>query len=115
MIQTIYGHGESAAALWPVPLVNESEIIDPDAEGCGVEADLNGLLPRGVNYRSGPTTEMVGRLWGPTPVTIRRMRDNEPPDLLLEELDSMRRLRHPGKLKSFLIFFLNFNLFCLVY
>lgn len=96
-MQTFFGKGESAAALWPVPLVNESEISDPDDEGCGVEADLNGLLPRGVNYRTGPTTEMVARRWHQTPVSLRRIRDNQPPDLLLEELHSMSRLRHPGR------------------
>ncbi|XP_046455996.1 uncharacterized protein LOC124203305 isoform X4 [Daphnia pulex] len=92
----LYGRGESAAALWPVPLISESEISDPDDDGCGVEADLNGLLPRGIAYRSGPTTEMIPRRWHQTPVTIRRMRDNQPPDLLFEELQSMSRLRHPG-------------------
>ncbi|XP_045035424.1 inactive serine/threonine-protein kinase TEX14-like isoform X1 [Daphnia magna] len=92
----LYGRGESAAALWPVPLISETEISDPDDDGCGAEADLNGLLPRGIAYRCGPTTEMVSRRWHQTPVTIRRMRDNQPPDLLFEELQSMSRLRHPG-------------------
>lgn len=83
-----YGKGESAAALWPVPLVNESEILHLNANVVSV------LLPSGIDYRSGPTTEMVGRHWGQSPVTLRRMRGNEPPDLLLEELSNMRRLRH---------------------
>lgn len=86
--------------MWPVPLVNESEISDPDDDGCGAETDLNGLLPRGIAYRAGPTTEMVPRRWHQTPVTVRRMKDNQPPDLLFEELHSMSRLRHPGIISS---------------
>ncbi len=84
------GFGMAAADFWPVPLVNESEIVDLDA------TVSNGLLPRGIDYRSGPTTEMVGRHWGLTPVTLRRMIGNEPSDLLQEELAKMRRLRHSG-------------------
>ncbi|XP_046446927.1 inactive serine/threonine-protein kinase TEX14-like [Daphnia pulex] len=94
----LYGRGESAAALWPVPLISESEISDPDDDAYGAKADLNGYLPRGIAYRSGPTTEMISRRWLETPVTIRRMKDDQPPDLLFEELHSMSRLRHPGLL-----------------
>lgn len=92
----LYGRGESAAALWPVPLVNESDISDPDNDGYGVEADLNGLLPRGVAYRCGPSTEFVSRRWHQTMISVRRMRDHQPPDLLVEELHNMSRLRHHG-------------------
>ena len=92
----MYGRGESAAALWPVPLVDESEIVDPDEDECGIEAALYGLLPRSVAYRSGATTEMVPRRWHQTPVTVRRIKDHHTSDILLEELHSMSRLRHPG-------------------
>ena len=40
---------------------------------------------------------MVARRWNQTSVSIRRTRDNQPPDLLLEELHNLSRLRHPGK------------------
>ncbi len=96
-------------------MISESEISDPDDDGCGAEADLNGLLPRGIAYRSGPTTEMISRRWHQTPVTIRRMRDNQPPDLLFEELHSMSRLRHPGNILSKIFIepvAIYFNLLC---
>ena len=92
-MQTLFGRGEFAAALWPVELIAETDVVDPD-EGSG--DDLNGLLPRGVNYRTGATTEMVARRWNQTSVSVRRTRDNLPPDLLLEELQNLSRLRHPG-------------------
>jgi hypothetical protein len=95
-----------------VPLINESEISDPDDEGRGARANLNGFLPRGIAYRSGPTTEMIPRSWYQTPVNIRRMKDEQPPDLLFEELRSMSRLRHHGKIfsKNFYRIFIYFNL-----
>ena len=94
--QVIYGNGESAAALWPVPLVDETQLSDPDDDYCDSDAALNGLLPKGVAYRVGPTTEMVPRRWHHTAVTVRRLRENQTPDILFEELHSMSRLRHPG-------------------
>ena len=102
-----------------MPLVDEAEISDPDDDGNDEEADLNGLIPRGVSYRDGPTTEMVPRRWNQTSVTVRRMKDNHQPDLLFEELRSMSRLRHPGNvfnlrfLKKFESLYLSVNLFIL--
>jgi hypothetical protein len=95
-------------------LISESEISDPDDDGCGAEADVNALLPRGIAYRSGPTNEMISRRWHQTPVSIRRMKGNQPPDLLFEELRSMSRLRHPGKIlsKKFYRILIYFNLLC---
>ena len=46
---------------WPVPLVDEAEISDPDDDG-----------NVGVTYKAGPTTEMVPRRWNQTSVTVRR-------------------------------------------
>ena len=78
--------------------MDEAEIIenDPDEDENDEEADLNGLLPRGVAYKSGPTTEMVPRRWHQTPVTVRRMKDNQRPGVPFKELRSISRLRHPG-------------------
>ena len=105
-LQVLYGRGESAAALWPVPLVDESQLSDPDDDFCEMEAALNGLLPRGVAYRVGPSTEMVPRKWLQTAVSVRRLKENHPPDILFEELHSMSRLRHPGtRTESTLCFF----------
>ena len=101
-LQVLYGHGESAAAFWPVPLVSESQLSDPDDDYCDVKAALNGLMQKGVAFRVGPTTEMVPRRWHQTPqhhhnISIRRLKNNHPPDILFEELHNMSRLRHPGK------------------
>lgn len=82
--------------MWPVPLVDEADITDPDRDGFGEQADLNGLLPRAISYKSGPLTEMVFKRWHRTAVSIRRMKDSQTCDLLLEEMQNMSRLRHPG-------------------
>lgn len=87
----MYGQEECAAAFLPVPLVSETELgDDPEDESC-----LDQLLPNGVSFRCGSTTEMVPRRWQRTPVTIRRMKGNQPADLLIEELRNMRNLSHP--------------------
>lgn len=54
------------------------------------------------SYCTGPTTEMVSRLWGRQRVTLRRIQVEEvTSDMLLkEEHQNLRQLRlcHPGKL-----------------
>ena len=100
--ETRFGRGEFAAALWPVELVAETDIIDPDKGSGDDGAGLNGLLPREVHYRTGATTEMVARRWNQTSVSVRRTRDNQPPDLLLEELQKLSQLRHPGNKEIFI-------------
>ena len=91
-MQFIYGNEECAVEFGPIPLITETELGDDPAD----ESNLDQLLPQGVTYKCGSTSEMVPRRCDRTPVTIRRMKANQPADLLIEELRNISSLRHNG-------------------
>ena len=99
--KVIYGPEEECAATFlAVPLVTETELGDGPAD----ESCPDKLLPIGVSYRCGSATEMVPKRWHTTPVTIRRMKGNQPADHLIEELRNLRNLSHPGN--NSIVFFI---------